>query len=350
MSELERVANSEVVPDEGWSHDDTGLPIFTAHTIEAVESAWSSLEGAEGTLRLSKGAVAAEVSAKRLYGGKDLENFCARMRVPYSTTLDHLQLYKRAQSLQKIARAIFCEALESGALQFSHARLAAPIDDDDEFMGVLAQAQDEGLTKAQTASLVKPILARQRAEQLQELEADNPVSEEQIQKYSTVVIDPPWEMQKIEREVRHLQQGFDYPTMNAEELMVFEPMKSLPADDCHLYLWTTHKHLPLALRLAEVWGFKYECLLTWVKNVGFTPYSWMRSTEHVLFCRRGSLGLHKLGVRLDFHGKVREHSRKPEVFYDIVREVSPGPRIDVFSREDREGFDAWGNEKGALSA
>ena len=72
----------------------------------------------------------------------------------------------------------------------------------------------------------------------------------------------------------------------------------------------------------------------------------MYDTEHVLFCRRGSLDLLKLGKQLGFKAKVREHSRKPDEFYDLVREVSPGPRIDVFSREKREGFDQWGNETG----
>lgn len=70
----------------------------------------------------------------------------------------------------------------------------------------------------------------------------------------------------------------------------------------------------------------------------------MYSTEHVLFCHRGSLKLLKTGERLDFAAKRREHSRKPDEFYDIVRRVSPAPRIDVFSRENREGFDTWGNE------
>jgi N6-adenosine-specific RNA methylase IME4 len=84
--------------------------------------------------------------------------------------------------------------------------------------------------------------------------------------------------------------------------------------------------------------------MTWVKNVGITPFSWMYSTEHVLFCTKGSLPLLEIGRRLDFSAKVREHSRKPDVFYDLVREVSPGPRLDVFSREKREGFDQYGNE------
>lgn len=162
-------------------------------------------------------------------------------------------------------------------------------------------------------------------------------------KYQCIVIDPPWPMEKIERDERPNQIGFEYPTMTEEELMAF-PLPTFAADDCHLYLWTTHKFLPMALRLAEHWGFRYQCLMTWVKNVGFTPFSWMYSTEHVLFCRRGSLQLDKLGMRLDFNAKVREHSRKPDEFYSIVRAASPGPRIDVFSREEREGFASWGKE------
>ncbi len=150
-------------------------------------------------------------------------------------------------------------------------------------------------------------------------------------------------MQKIERDVRPNQVEFDYPTMSQEELKAF-PLPDFAADDCHLYLWTTQKHLPLALQLVEHWGFKYQCLMTWVKNVGFTPFSWMYSTEHALFCRKGNLPLLRMGVRLDFKADVREHSRKPDMFYDIVREVSPGPYLDVFSREKRDGFEQYGNE------
>jgi N6-adenosine-specific RNA methylase IME4 len=162
-------------------------------------------------------------------------------------------------------------------------------------------------------------------------------------KYRCLVIDPPWPMEKIERDERPKQVGFDYPTMTESELAAF-PLPEYAAPDCHLYLWTTHKFLPMALRLAEHWGFRYQCLLTWVKNVGFTPFSWMYSTEHALFCRTGNLPLRALGKRLDFAAPVREHSRKPEAFYDLVRAVSPGPRLDIFSREHHAGFAQYGNE------
>jgi N6-adenosine-specific RNA methylase IME4 len=38
-------------------------------------------------------------------------------------------------------------------------------------------------------------------------------------------------------------------------------------------------------------------------------------------------------------------------FYELVRRVTPGAtRCDVFSRETRPGFDAWGDEAGKFDA
>jgi N6-adenosine-specific RNA methylase IME4 len=70
----------------------------------------------------------------------------------------------------------------------------------------------------------------------------------------------------------------------------------------------------------------------------------MYSTEHALFGRFGSLDLLVKGKRLDFQGKVREHSRKPSTFYELVSLASPEPRLDMFSRESHKGFEQWGNE------
>jgi len=162
--------------------------------------------------------------------------------------------------------------------------------------------------------------------------------------YRTIVIDPPWPVEKILRDCRPNQSDFGYPTMTIDEIKTIK--LPLYPEGCHVYLWTTQKFLPTAFEIFEFWGIKYECLLTWVKNVGFTPFSWMYSTEHCLFGRIGNLPLLKLGKRLDFPAKVREHSRKPEIFYEIVREVSPSPRLDMFSCEKREGFEQWGNEVG----
>ncbi len=163
-------------------------------------------------------------------------------------------------------------------------------------------------------------------------------------KFRTIVIDPPWEMKKILREERPKQDVFDYKTMTIEEITAF-PISAIADDDgCHVYLWTTQRYLPHSFEIFKEWGVRYECLLTWVKNVGFTPFSFMYSTEHILFGRIGKLDLLKMGKRLDFQAKVQGHSVKPDIFYDLVAEVSPAPRIDVFARKQRDGFKSYGNE------
>lgn len=167
--------------------------------------------------------------------------------------------------------------------------------------------------------------------------------------YKTIVIDPPWPIEKILRNERPNQTEFDYPTMEINEIRALPVKQSADESGCHIYLWTTQKYLPMAYELFLDWGVEYQCLMTWIKNVGFTPFSFMYSTEHCLFGRYGTLPLLKLGKRLDFQAKVREHSRKPAEFYTLVREVSPEPRLDWFGREKHKGFDQYGNETSKFS-
>ena len=163
-------------------------------------------------------------------------------------------------------------------------------------------------------------------------------------KYRTIIIVPPWPMEKIQREVRPSQTTMDYPPLTLDAIANLPIQDLADLGGCHVYLWFTQKYRREAFALFDKWEVKDECFLTWVKNVGFTPYSWMYSTEHILFGRIGNLKLDKLGVRLDFNGKVREHSRKPDEFYEIVKQVSPAPRMELFAREPRQGFEVWGNE------
>jgi N6-adenosine-specific RNA methylase IME4 len=177
----------------------------------------------------------------------------------------------------------------------------------------------------------------------QQRQYENKISVIPPGKFRTIVIDPPWPIEKILREERPYQDRFDYQRMSLEEIGNI-PVPDKADEACHLYLWVTHKHLPKGFEILARWGFKYQCLLTWVKNVGFTPFSWMYSTEHILFARKGSLDLLVKGQRLDFQAKVREHSRKPDEFYNLVKLVSPEPRADWFAREKRDGFVPIGNE------
>jgi N6-adenosine-specific RNA methylase IME4 len=165
-------------------------------------------------------------------------------------------------------------------------------------------------------------------------------------KYDTIVIDPPWPMQKIEREVRPNQVGLlDYPTMDEAAIAAY-PVAELAADNCHLFCWTTQRFLPMALHCIEAWGFRYVLTMVWHKPGGMQPVGLPQfNCEFAVYARRGAPRfIDTKAFNCCFQAPRREHSRKPDEFYDVVRRVTVAPRVDIFSREKREGFDQAGNE------
>lgn len=163
--------------------------------------------------------------------------------------------------------------------------------------------------------------------------------------YRTLVIDPPWPMQKILRDVAPDQVEFDYPTMTLNEICLF-PVEGIAMPDAHLFLWTTQKYLPYTFDMLESWGFQYIFTMVWHKSGGFQPFGLPQyNCEFVVYSRRGTIEfIETTAFMTCFNGKRREHSRKPDEFYELVKRVTQEPRIDIFSREKREGFDQYGDE------
>lgn len=170
--------------------------------------------------------------------------------------------------------------------------------------------------------------------------------------FETIVIDPPWPMQKIERDVRPNQVSFDYPVMTEEEISAFGlGIEYLMAEDCHMFMWTTHKFLPMALRILEKWDFRYVLTMVWHKPGGFQPIGLPQyNCEFVLYARRGKPSFADTkAFPCCFEAPRREHSRKPDEFYETIARVTAGTRLDIFSRGAHEGFARYGNESEKFS-
>lgn len=169
------------------------------------------------------------------------------------------------------------------------------------------------------------------------------------QRYRTIVADPPWDVkrsfgganwQRGDRERPEL----DYPTMGLDEIGAL-PVRDLAAKDAHLYLWTTQGFLRDTHWIAEAWGFKPVATLVWCKPPGgFVGGTFYPNTEFILFCRRGSLAASEKINGQWFAWPRGEHSAKPDAFLDMVERVSPAPRLEMFARRQRLGWDTWGNE------
>ena len=143
-----------------------------------------------------------------------------------------------------------------------------------------------------------------------------------------------------------------YSTLSLEEIKAI-PVADVAAPSSHLYLWVPNALLAEGLAVLQAWGFTYKSNLVWHKirkdggpdgrGVGFY---FRNVTELILFGVRGSLRTLPPGRRqVNFLAtQKREHSRKPDEFYEIVESCSPGPYLELFARHRREDWENWGNE------
>jgi N6-adenosine-specific RNA methylase IME4 len=74
-------------------------------------------------------------------------------------------------------------------------------------------------------------------------------------------------------------------------------------------------------------------------------YTTRKASEPCLLGRRGSPPRLSRDIVDVILAPVREHSRKPDEFYERVEQFAPGPYLNLFARERRQGWDAWGDER-----
>lgn len=177
------------------------------------------------------------------------------------------------------------------------------------------------------------------------------------------MVDPPW---AYDDDMPGPGRGSNshYDTLHFGTIMGMAPqVREITAPTAHLYLWTTNSFMREAMEISQAWGFEQKTIITWLKvkdeprglphtrnrpteieeRIGMGHY--LRNvTEHILFCTKGNLSTSRNDVPNIFFAERDEHSRKPDKAYTLAEDLSPSPRLDMFSRTKRAGWDVWGDE------
>ncbi|CAN7550576.1 MT-A70 family methyltransferase [Pararhizobium sp. LjRoot238] len=166
-------------------------------------------------------------------------------------------------------------------------------------------------------------------------------------RYGVILADPPWRFEPYSRETG-MDRAADnhYPTMHTTDIA--DLGRNPPAArECALFLWATAPMMPDALKVMMLWGFQYKSQIIWNKGHIGTGY-WVRNAhEHLLIGTRGNIPAPAPGEQPQsvIAAPRGVHSAKPEVFYDIIERMFPSlPKIELFARSARKGWDRWGNE------
>ncbi len=181
-------------------------------------------------------------------------------------------------------------------------------------------------------------------------------------KYDVIYADPPWDyggkMQYdkssiktenigFERDVFISAANFKYPTMKLKDLKLLN-VDSIASDNCLLFMWTTGPQMANSIELGKSWGFEYKTVaFVWDKQVHNPGRYTLSQTEFVLAFKKGCFpsprGARNVKQLLSIHrGK---HSEKPEqVIAEITKMFPTQNKIELFARNNYEGWDNWGLE------
>lgn len=168
--------------------------------------------------------------------------------------------------------------------------------------------------------------------------------------YELIVADPPWPYELRSEKGETKSHAAHYGVMPLDEIKALR-VGELARMPCILMLWAISSMLPEALDVMRAWGFVFKSELVWRKTtrrgkVRVGPGYRIRTMHEPVLL--GVLGnpKHKPFPSL-FDGLAREHSRKPDEFYALCEKHYPARwSVDLFSRQNRPGWDAWGFEAG----
>lgn len=171
-------------------------------------------------------------------------------------------------------------------------------------------------------------------------------------KYDIIYTDPPWQQTKsnFRKSRPNQKKALDYPTLSMEEIK--EIHSNLPVSNKHnVFMWTIDKYLHETEQMMSSLGYDLHARMIWDKENGIAPAFTIRfSHEYLLwFYKKGNILMPVKEMRGKYTTVFREaatkHSKKPICAYEMIELMFPNAKkLEMFARQERDGWDCWGNE------
>tara|TARA_R100000654_G_scaffold1505_1_gene5408 strand:+ start:1639 stop:2637 length:999 start_codon:yes stop_codon:yes gene_type:complete len=211
------------------------------------------------------------------------------------------------------------------------------------------ELKGEVITPNKVQSEIRKIIKKEKRineikEQIEEIQNGNIPELKGL--YDVISIDPAWNYEGENKnttsyDANGRRVANPYPEMSTKEIKNI----NLPLmEDAVVFLWTTHKFLPDAFDILRSWELDYKATLVWNKEkIGMG--AWFRmQCEFCLVGIKGKPYWNNTIYRDIMNEPRRQHSRKPDVFFDMVDKITLGRKLEYFSREKREGWEVFGND------
>lgn len=182
-------------------------------------------------------------------------------------------------------------------------------------------------------------------------------------KYQVIYMDPPWDyggkMQYDKSTIKSENEGFKkniflssasfkYPTLKLKDLMELDINKIADNKSCLLFMWTTGPQFANSIKLGESWGFEYKTVaFVWDKMIHNPGRYTLSQTEFCIVFKKGTIPTPRgaRNVRQLVEVPRGAHSEKPlEVIDGITKMFPEQDKIELFARNNYNGWDNWGLE------